>query len=123
MVLGREHAARGDPAGRHGLRGQPDERRLHERDPRSGERVAGSKTASLPAHARIDQMVGLRGGTVLAVGSEANGTESTPVAYVYDPAEDTWTGVQGLARSRLDLVALPDGGALAIGGNDGSAAR
>ena len=43
----------------------------------------------------------------------------TPVAYVYDPSADRWTGVQGLARQGFQLVALPDGGALAIGGNDG----
>ena len=38
---------------------------------------------------------------------------------VYDPAEDVWGGVQGLTRLGFELVALPDGRALAIGGNDG----
>ena len=52
-------------------------------------------------------------------GSFEGDTESSPVAYVYDPAEDVWGGVQGLARFGFDLVALPDGRALAIGGNDG----
>ena len=58
-------------------------------------------------------------GTVLAVGTFEGDTESSPVAYTYDPAEDVWGGVQGLVGYGYDLVALPDGRALAIGGNDG----
>jgi N-acetylneuraminic acid mutarotase len=77
------------------------------------------KTASLPPHARIDDMVGLSGGAVLAIGSDTGGgSEATPAAYRYDPASGTWTSVQGLAQSSVELVALPDGTALAIGGID-----
>ena len=79
------------------------------------------KAASLPSHARIDDMVSLSGGLVLAIGSDTgSGSESTPAAYRYDPASGTWTPVQGLAQSSVELVALPDGTALAIGGIDGN---
>jgi len=85
-------------------------------DPATG---SWKTTASLPSEARIDDMVALRGGTVLAVGSDVNGSEGSPAAYQYDPAADRWTGAQGLARSGYELVASPDGSALAIGGNSG----
>jgi N-acetylneuraminic acid mutarotase len=79
------------------------------------------KAASLPAHARIDDMVALSGGAVLAIGSDTgSGSELAPAAYRYDPASGTWTPVQGLAQSSFELVALPDGTALAIGGIDGN---
>ena len=79
------------------------------------------KAASLPPHARIDEMVGLHGGPVLAIGSDtASGSEPASAAYRFDPASGTWTPVQGLAQSSYELVALPDGTALAIGGIDGN---
>lgn len=78
-------------------------------------------TASLPSGARIDDMVALRGGTILAVGSDMNGSEGSPAAYQYDPGVDGWTAVGGLARSGYELVAAADGAALAIGGNVGGA--
>lgn len=76
------------------------------------------KAASLPSQTRIDDMVGLGGGTVLAIGFDENGLEAVPAAYRYDPTADSWTGVQGLERVAYELVALPDGSALAIGGED-----
>jgi len=85
-------------------------------DPANGSWI---ETASLPRQTWIEQMVALADGTVLAVGTFEGDTESSPVAYVYDPAEDVWGGVQGLVGYGYDLVALPDGRALAIGGNDG----
>lgn len=85
-------------------------------DPATGSWIA---TASLPRLTWIDEMVALAGGTVLATGTFSGDSETTPVAYVYDPASDTWTGVQGLAGYGFQLVALPDGRALALGGNDG----
>ncbi len=78
-------------------------------------------TAPLPAHARVDDMVSLRGGTVLAVGSDESGSEAVPAAYRYDPAKDAWTAVQGLSGSDYELVASSDGSALAIGGMVGGA--
>jgi Kelch motif len=85
-------------------------------DPANGSWI---ETASLPRETWIDAIVALAGGTVLAVGSFEGDTEPTPVAYVYDPAADAWAGVQGLPGYGFQLVALPDGGALAIGGTDG----
>lgn len=82
--------------------------------------AAGSwrTTAPLPPKTRIDDMVTLAGGMVLAVGFDENGLEAVPAAYRYDPADDAWTGAQGLERFGYELVALPDGSALAIGGED-----
>jgi hypothetical protein len=85
-------------------------------DPATG---SWTETAALPRLTWIDQMVALTGGTVLAVGTFSGDSEPTPVGYVYDPAGDTWAGVQGLVGYGFELVALPDGRALAIGGNDG----
>ena len=85
-------------------------------DPASGSWLPA---AGLPRLTSIDQMVVLSTGTVLATGSFSGDTEPTQIAYVYDPAEDTWTGVQGLAGFGFTLVPLADGRALAVGGNDG----
>jgi N-acetylneuraminic acid mutarotase len=77
--------------------------------------------ASLPAGARVDDMVALGDGTVLALGSAANGSaEPTPAAYRYDPGRDAWSVVPGLHQGSPELVATADGGALAIGGLDGT---
>ena len=97
--------------------GSGDRRYTGERlDPASGSWAAIS---SLPARTFLDQMVALTDGTVLATGTFSGDTEDTPVAYVYDPGVDAWNGVQGLAGYGFTLVALPDGRALALGGNDG----
>ena len=85
-------------------------------DPANGSWI---ETASLPRQTWFDQMVALTDGTVLAVGTFEGDVETSPVAYVYDPAADSWNGVQGLTGLGFDLVALSDGRALAIGGNDG----
>lgn len=85
------------------------------------DQAAGSwrTTAALPAQTTIDDMVSLRGGTVLAVGTSTGNSDPTPDAHRYDPVAGTWTDVQGLAQSGYSLVATPDGGALAVGGSDG----
>ena len=85
------------------------------------DQAAGSwrTTASLPAQTRIDDMVSLRGGTVLAVGTYTGDSDPTPDAHRYDPVAGTWTDAHGLAQFGYALVAMPDGGALAVGGSDG----
>ena len=64
-------------------------------------------------------MVGLRDGTVLAVGTYEGDSDPTPDAHRYDPVAGTWTDAHGLAQFGYALVAMPDGGALAVGGGDG----
>ena len=85
------------------------------------DQAAGSwrTTASLPAQTTIDDMVSLRGGTVLAVGTYTGDSDPTPDAHRYDPVAGTWTDAHGLAQVGYALVAMPDGGALAVGGSDG----
>ncbi len=85
-------------------------------DPATGSWIA---TAALPRLTWIDDMVALAGGTVLATGTFSGDSDSTPVAYLYDPVGDTWAGVQGLVGHGFRLVALPDGRALGLGGSDG----
>jgi hypothetical protein len=66
----------------------------------------------------------LKDGTVLLVGNapcvaagEPTGSERTEV---FDPATGAWTAVGSLNKARADLalVALPDGGAMALGGTN-----
>ena len=64
-------------------------------------------------------MVSLRGGSVLAVGTYEGDSDPTPDAHRYDPVAGTWTQAHGLAQVGYALVAMPDGGALALGGSDG----
>ncbi len=64
--------------------------------------------------------VTLTDGRVLLVGGSGPDSDSAPLARaeIYDPATGTWAPAGALALPREDfgLVALPDGGALVVGG-------
>jgi hypothetical protein len=78
-------------------------------------------------HPRIDfRSVLLTDGTLLAVGDDgcvtAGAAQGSERAEVYDPATDKWTEVGSLNKPRgvPQLVALPDGTAMVLGGvNEG----
>ena len=101
MVLGRAQPLAVTLAGRSGARRQ--QHRIATRirspaemlDPATG---SWTETAPLPRLTWIDAMVGLADGTALAVGRFEGETESSPVAYIYDPAADTWGGRPGTCR-------------------------
>jgi hypothetical protein len=76
-------------------------------------------TAPLSPTTSIDHLIGLSSGRALATGYDTSDTEPTPTAFVYHPARDTWTRVNAPEQFGYALVALRDGGALAIGGPDG----
>lgn len=82
--------------------------------------------APLPEPLTFHGMVELADGRVLVSGGGIGGLpgpaatpqEATDRAWVYDPDADRWTEVGAMNRARAGhaLVALPDGGALVIGG-------
>jgi serpin B len=67
--------------------------------------------------------VTLTDGRVLLVGGSGPDREGAPLARaeIYDPASESWLAAGSLAIAREDfaLVALPDGGALVVGGISG----
>ena len=89
-------------------------------DPEFGE---WSRTGDLGAARTGAQAVTLADGRVLVVGGNGDIEGSYPFASteIYDPASGTWTPAGALALPREDfaLVALPDGGALVVGGISG----
>jgi hypothetical protein len=89
-------------------------------DPRTSD---WSRAASLPETADIWQMVALTGhpdDLVLATGYDHTDSEPQPAAYLYDPTRDEWGAVDAPSTFfDFELVALPDGDALAIGGQEG----
>jgi hypothetical protein len=76
-------------------------------------------TTSVPPTTGLEQIVALSDGRVLGTGYDGADSEPAPVAYVYDPRSNDWTRVDTPDQFEYALVALADGGALAIGGNDG----
>jgi serpin B len=93
-------------------------------DPESGE---WTHTGDLSAARSGAQAVTLADGRVLVVGGDGDIEGSWPFASteIYDPATGTWTAAGALALPRYDfsLVALPDGGAMIIGGFAGADSR
>jgi hypothetical protein len=62
----------------------------------------------------------LANGRVLGIGYNYTDSEPVLVALVFDPSRDAWVGIQAPGTGLgFELVALADGGALAIGGYDG----
>jgi serine protease inhibitor len=90
-------------------------------DPESGE---WSRTGNLEAARTGARAVTLADGRVLVVGGNGDIEGSWPFAgaEIYDPAAGTWasTGSMKLPREAFSLVALPDGGALVVGGLAGA---
>lgn len=90
-------------------------------DPASGE---WSATGSMLTARRGAQSVALADGRVLVVGGSSigrrlyEGYAAVASAEVFDPATGTWSpaGVLAAARQDFSLAALPDGGALVVGG-------
>jgi hypothetical protein len=75
--------------------------------------------APLPPTTDITRLVALSDGRAIAVGTDSRDSDPTSVAYLYEPARDTWTRATAPTGFGYELVALGDGGALAIGGSDG----
>ncbi len=79
-----------------------------------------SRTGDFAAARTGAQAVTLADGRVLVVGGSGpdSGEPLVATAEIYDPATATWTsaGSLGLGREDFSLVALPDGGALVVGG-------
>jgi hypothetical protein len=64
--------------------------------------------------------VSLADGRALGIGWNFSDTEPTIAAVIYDPSMDAWDGISAPTMGiGFEIVPLPDGGALAIGGNDG----
>jgi hypothetical protein len=89
-------------------------------DPRTS---AWSRAASLPETADIWQMVALTGhpdDLVVATGYDHTDSEPQPAAWPYDPTRDEWGSIEAPSTFfGFELVALQDGSALAIGGQEG----
>ena len=85
---------------------------------------SGWQPAAPMVYPRIDfRSVLLTDGTLLAVGDDGCGllggaVEGSERAQMYDPAADRWTEVGSLNKPRgvLQLVALPEGSAMVLGG-------
>jgi len=90
-------------------------------DPESG---SWSRTGDLAAARSGAQAVTLADGRVLLVGGSGpdSGDQTFATAEIYDPAIGTWASAGSLAlpREHFGLVALPDGGALVVGGVSGA---
>jgi len=93
-------------------------------DPESGE---WSRTENLGTARTGARAVTLADGRVLVVGGNGDIEGSWPFASaeIYDPAAGTWAsaGSMKLPREAFSLVALPDGGALVVGGFAGADSR
>ncbi len=85
-------------------------------DPAAGTWAQGP---SLPAVSLYD-LHSLADGRVLGIGYDYTDTEPHLVALLFDSSRDAWVGIQAPSTGLgFELVALADGGALAIGGYDG----
>lgn len=73
---------------------------------------------ALPSTTNIHTILTLSDGRVLAMGSDFRDSDPTLVAHVYDPDHESWSQVSAPVQVGFALVALRDGGALAIGGHD-----
>jgi large repetitive protein len=85
-------------------------------DPESN---AWSIAEPFPAGVGVERLIRLADDRVLALGFDTTATEPSPIAFLYDPDADSWTPVEAPAGIGYEVVALPDGSALAISGNDG----
>jgi len=88
------------------------------------------QAAPLPGPRATHGAALLRDGRVLVAGGQAgvgHGNALLDTAVVYDPAKDTWTPTAPLAvaKYKLAIAPLPDGGAMVVGGQtaDDAAAR
>jgi hypothetical protein len=86
--------------------------------------------AALPAPRATHGAALLRDGRVLVAGGQSgvgHGNGLVDTAVLYDPASDTWTtaGPLPVAKYKLAIASLPDGGAMVVGGQtaDDAAAR
>ncbi len=89
-------------------------------DPESGR---WSRTGDIGPARSGARAVTLTNGRVLLVGGSGPDSDNAPFARaeIYDPASEFWLAAGSLALPREDfaLVALPDGGALVVGGISG----
>lgn len=86
-------------------------------DPESNE---WSIAEPFPAGTGVERLIRLADDRVLGLGWDTTGTEPSPIAFLYDADADTWTPVTVPDRGfGYEVAALPDGGAVAVGGNDG----
>lgn len=85
-------------------------------DPSAG---TWSRGPSLSA-VSFNDLLPLADGRLLGMGISDMDTEPALVALLFDPSRDTWVTIQAPGMGiGFELVALADGGALAIGGYDG----
>ena len=74
---------------------------------------------AFPAHTDIVDLVAFGESGAFAVGFFGGDSDPVSVAYRLDPTRDAWVKTDVPPGLGYDLVALPDGGILAIGGSDG----
>ena len=74
---------------------------------------------SVPATLSVIDVIALRGGRALVIAFSDVDVDGGPEAFIYDVDAGTWTSSTGGIRLAATVVALPDGGALAIGGVGG----
>ena len=87
------------------------------------EAASWSRTGDIGPARSGARAVTLTDGRVLLVGGSGPDSDNAPLARaeIYDPASELWlaAGVLALPREDFALVALPDGGALVVGGISG----
>ena len=82
--------------------------------------AAWSRAASPPATVDIRELVALTDDRVLAVAFDHTDSEPQPAILVYESAIDAWRRIDApRAFFGFELAALPDGGALVMGGQEG----
>lgn len=79
-----------------------------------------TQAGSLPVNVLAVDVVALADGRALALGLDFTDSEPQRTTYVFDALSGTWTRVDFVPNPYgFDLVPITDGGALAIGGNNG----
>lgn len=78
-----------------------------------------TSSASLPPNVSVQMLIDLTDDRVLMTGFDGTDSDPAPVAYVYGPSRDAWTKVGSPRGLGYTLVAIANGDAMAIGGEDG----